>query len=393
MNKNILMATNLKVWSISKGVGAPSFYKTIELYNNKGFNVFLYTTEDGLNINELKNVTVIKLPKLKALNIPFFYTFSRLINYFINQFIFLYVYTVRSHESVDMYYGYEIEFIPALKLLSSIKNKPFVSRFQGTILWPLMKKSVWKLRYFPHFFSLRIAATLTIMTDDGTKGDKVLSDVKNQSAKVMFVKNGVDFTSVKSAQLSEVTKNLLSTITNFDYNFVSVSRLEAWKRLDRSIDVFEHFSKHRPNSRYLILGDGTQKEYYERLVEEKNLVGKVIFTGGVNKADIYTLMEASDIFLSHYELSNVGNPLWEAIHNNCLIVTLSNGDTGNVIFDNINGIISQENNYLDNAEKLLKIQPSEIDLLKMEASKTLKIAVNSWDERMDEEFKLIQSIL
>jgi len=42
-NKTILIATNLDVWSIKKGVGAPSFYKTLELYNKK-FKVYLYTT-------------------------------------------------------------------------------------------------------------------------------------------------------------------------------------------------------------------------------------------------------------------------------------------------------------------------------------------------------------
>ncbi|MDN3408129.1 MULTISPECIES: glycosyltransferase family 4 protein [unclassified Pseudoalteromonas] len=392
MTKSIVMATNLKVWSMSKGVGAPSFYKTIEQYQKKGLKIYFFTTEKGLDFSEFKNIDIINVPKLKALNIPVFYSFQRLLNYLLNQLLFLYVYVKTSPKNIDVYYGYEIEFIPALKLLSKIKSKPLISRFQGTILWPLMKKVGWRLRYFPHYFSIKIPAAVTIMTDDGTKGDKVAKTINNKSKKFLFLKNGVDF----KADLSEVTesaKMLFSGFSDFDFNFISVSRLESWKRLDRSIEIFESFLKRNPNSRYLILGDGNKKAEYEELVKAKSLDGKVTFTGGVSKADIYFLMKGSDIFLSNYELSNVGNPLWEAMYNGCLVATLSNGDTGKVIIDGVNGLISQEQNYLENAKKLCCLNLSEIKGMTDEAYKTLNESVSTWDERMEKEYKVVSGCL
>jgi len=389
MNKRIVFCTNLKVWSISKGIGAPSFYKTLELYNNAGFDVVLYTTEKNLEIKELKNVRVVNVPKLNAIKVPYLYSVNRLINYLLNQLLFLSFYLIKGAKNVDIFYGYEIEYIPALKLISKLRGKPFVSRFQGTILSPLMEKKLWKIRYFPHYFSIKIPADITIMTDDGTKGDLVAQVIGNKSKQFKFLKNGVDFKLSDEKCIGQNIKAVLRDVDKYEYNFISVSRLQKWKRLDRSIAVFEKFQKNFPDSRFIIVGDGDKKRDWEKLVEGKLLAEHVVFTGGVNKDEIYSLMQASDIFLSHYELSNVGNPLWEAMFNKCLIVTIDNGDTGKIIKDSWNGIISSEESYLDNATKLSNQVNIGIEHLKVEASITLENNVSSWESRMAKELELV----
>ena len=47
----------------------------------------------------------------------------------------------------------------------------------------------------------------------------------------------------------------------------------------------------------------------------------------------------TDFFFSMYDLSNVGNPLLEAIRMNKIIFTLDNGDTTNWIKNEENGFI------------------------------------------------------
>ncbi len=393
--KSILIASNLNVWSIKKGVGAPSFYKTLELYNNKEFKVYFYTTEDNCDISELTNIEIIKLPKLKIFNIRYIDMMQRLINYILYQFIFLFFYFLKQKEDVDLIYGYEIEFIPSLKLLSKILKKPFVSRFQGTILYPLMKKRLWRLRYFPHYFSIKQKSDLTIMTDDGTKGNYVISKIRNNINNVLFLKNGVDFLKVDKTKISMKIQKLYNEMNSYSHNFISVSRLQRWKRVDRSIDVFNSFAKEDNNCRYIIVGDGeTKKDLEEKVENDINLKDKVVFTGGLNAHEVYYLMSKSEIFLSHYELSNVGNPLWEAISNKCIIVTINNGDTGKIIIDSKNGIISEEKNYLGNADKLLLLMSSPISIEKLilNSQNTLKTYVSSWEERMENEYLKVHSL-
>jgi L-malate glycosyltransferase len=391
MNKNILIVTNLNVWSIKKGVGAPSFYKTLELYNNEDCNIYLYTTESDLDIPELRNIHIIKMPKLKAINTKYLYFITRMINYFLYQIIFLFYFSIKQKAKIDLFYGYEIEFIPSLSLLSKILKKPFVSRFQGTILHPLMKKKFWKLKYFPHYFSIKQNANLTIMTDDGTKGDTVINKIRNTLNNTLFLKNGIDFLKIDNNEISTQVEDLVGSMKNYKFNFISVSRLQKWKRVDRSIEVFEKFQDIHKNCRYIIVGEGITKKELKDSVISKKLQEDIIFTGGMDALEVNYLMSKSDIFLSHYELSNVGNPLWEAINNNCLIVTLNNGDTGKIIIDNVNGIISNEDKYLDNSNKLINLMKniSDIDSIVTNATNTLNQNVSSWEKRMQLEYEKV----
>lgn len=386
MRKTILFATDLNVWSMKKGVGAPSFYKTLELYNNKGFQIYLYTTEKNCDISELQNIKIISMPKLKAANIKYIYSINRTLNYFLHQFIFLYYFLKNKHfKHVDLLYGYEIEFIPILHLLSNFFKIPYASRFQGTILYPLMNRKLWKSRYFAHYLSIKLKSNLTIMTDDGTKGDVVIEKLRGSLDKTLFLKNGVNFKKYNIANISSSVKELVSEMSQFKNNFISVSRLQKWKRVDRSLDVYNKYKQYNDSSRFIIVGDGEAKADLERYILNKN-IQDVIFTGGINADEVNYLLFHSNIFLSHYELSNVGNPLWEAINNKCLVITINNGDTGKIIVDNFNGIISEEKDYMDNTRKLINISKNEFEEILQNASKTLKENVQSWDERMEIEY-------
>jgi glycosyltransferase involved in cell wall biosynthesis len=232
------------------------------------------------------------------------------------------------------------------------------------------------------------------MTDDGTKGDKVTEAIRKSKDRFLFLKNGVDMVEAKESKASDDIQTLIDTSNDYEYNFISVSRLQSWKRLDRSIQVFEAFLKTNPNCRYIIVGDGEKKLMLEEYVRANSLTNNIIFTGGIGKSDINHLMKNSDIFLSHYELSNVGNPLWEAISNECLVVTLANGDTGLVIEDGISGIISAEANYMDNVKKLneLLVSPSKVAELIANGTAVLHRSVTSWDDRMMAELSKVEAL-
>ena len=211
--KKILIVTNLPVWSIAKGVGAPSFYKTLEFYNDKGFSVDLWTTEKKTSVDELENVKVKKLPVIFPLiKVSKLYYLSRNISYLLNQLMLIIVFFLSKKKNCcyDLLYVYEVEFVPALKFISYMTNKPLVTRFQGTILYPLMGKKFWKIRYFPHVISLSIKSDLTIMTDDGTRGDKVLKLLrKKNSGNILFLKNGVDDYKINQNNISDLVKQIV----------------------------------------------------------------------------------------------------------------------------------------------------------------------------------------
>jgi glycosyltransferase involved in cell wall biosynthesis len=63
------------------------------------------------------------------------------------------------------------------------------------------------------------------------------------------------------------------------------------------------------------------------------------FEGAVQQQDVVRYLHAADVFLSLNDLSNVGNPLLEAMACGKPIVTVDSGTTGQLIHDGETGIL------------------------------------------------------
>lgn len=394
--KQMLMVTNLSVWSISKGVGAPSFYKTIELYNNNGWSIDFWTTEKKPQIDELKNVSIKNIPVLIPLiSVLRLHSIFRNLRYITNQFLIVLIFFLFKNGKYDVIYGYEVEFIPGLKVISMLTGTPLVSRFQGTILHPLMIKKLWRLRYLAHVCSLSINSDLTIMTDDGTLGDEVIDRLRPRKKNpVWFVRNGVDEHVINYDNISPRIFTLLEKNEGKRF-FFSVSRLQCWKRVDRSLEIFKEVIEHDQNCFYLIGGDGQKKNEWEEYSNTIGLKKYVEFLGGLNKDEVYFLQQRAHFFLSTYELSNMGNPLFEAMKNECVVATIANGSTSTLIKDGFNGLISPEQDYISNAKKLLKViaDDSLYNLIQHNSLSTFNDQFQSWNNRMQMELEKVDGLL
>ena len=392
---HICFITNLPVWSLGKGKGAPSFYNTLQLFNDRGDIVTLLTTENGLDLSELDNVKIVYLAHRKLLESRLLSGLLRLLHKY-----FLYiryqvdgVRALNKHASeADIIYAYEIGFVPAVKIFCQKNKKKWVSRFQGTILTDLVQPSglMRKIRlycqFFDHIAALKTLAPLTIMTDDGTKGDQVLQFLRRASlrARVDFFKNGVDFPDLNVGDLKPYEQ---AHNTN-DIVFSSVSRVQRWKRLDRSVEIFEIFTRTHPQSHYYIVGEGSELGCIKELVASKKLEDKITFLGSLEKSQIYTLLMDSKYFLSSYELSNLGNPLFEAIFCSAIVATLDNGSTSEMIEDQVTGLLSAEGKYINNAEKLVALESDQAlqHAINTQAQRAFSRIMDSWDQRMDKEY-------
>lgn len=106
-------------------------------------------------------------------------------------------------------------------------------------------------------------------------------------------------------------------------------------------------------------------------------------------------MIAADAFLSFYDLSNVGNPLMEAMMCGKPIITLDVGDTKELIKNNENGILLPVNKLQDIPDKMIKIIEDKNFAFKI-ASGALKTAQSefwSWEERISVEISKVELLL
>jgi glycosyltransferase involved in cell wall biosynthesis len=229
------------------------------------------------------------------------------------------------------------------------------------------------------------------MTNDGTQGDVVLDRLNHRSQKTLFLRNGVD-------------KKLFSSPTdtidnpNFDSDgpvLLTVSRLVSWKRVDRAIQALPKVVKRYPETTLVIVGDGPEQSSLEEQARSLNVRENIHFAGAVPHDQIPQYLNSSDIFLSLFDISNVGNPLLEALTAGCCIVTLDTGATATVITDGENGklLSLSDINNLSNVIIELISDDDKRSMLARNASDFADKQLWTWEERIDREIEEVSGLV
>ena len=380
--------------------GAPSLWQTLQGYARHDWNVFFLTSGKSdmsrenlhsniriISINSIRLQRTIKRKRISFIIRPLWWLSFQIKMY-------RQASQIAKSEEIDLFYGYEIYGTPIAKRLSRKFGKPCISRFQGTILTEKMTRPLWRLRHWHHYIGLKVPADLIIMTDDGTQGDKVLSRLGADKSKIRFWMNGVNreifdpnFNPAefkKSLHIPEQTKILLS-----------VSRLVRWKRVDRIIEAMSQITSSFPNTILLIVGDGPERNKLEKLSQYLSLQDRIVFIGSLPHSKTIHFINAADIFTSLYELSNVGNPLLEAMICGRCIVTLNNGDTAKYIINQQTGILLEENNP-DELPPIITRLLEDNTLRECLGKNAREFALQNfwaWDDRMDAEIEEAEKLL
>lgn len=390
--------------------------KTPEAYINNGWNVFYIVARDNSKKGNYFYEKEIDLPGAKL--VRFYFPLSKFrskinlktLNTIISKIdtflviikLSYYGSKVLNENKIDIIYGYEGPGVLAVRILNffrKTKKSKIVTRFQGTWLTKYFKdKQILKIIfYFDFILALRTKASLCIMTDDGTQGDYIFKKLNPKAINnFRFWTNGVDEQKLSLNDYSDLVSKFKK---NGEFIMLSVSRLENWKKVERNILIFSKLIKNYnlKNIKYIIVGDGNQKDKYQELVVKEGIENYVYFTGGLINSEVKRYLNLSDIFISMYDLSNVGNPLLEAIRANKIIFTLNNGDTGKWINHYKNGFIYNINeNLYDNVAKdiytLLNDNKLQ-EVIKENIILTEKEKLRNWEERMREEVQTVEGLL
>ena len=394
MSKSILIISPLEIWSIGKNKGAPTVARTVNGYVENGWDVHYISGTDHTNADGLSesNIEIYDFdsPRIKRLfEIPKISFFAKIL-WWIRFQITATLIASQINDEFDIVYGYEIIGVPAAKIWSIYTGCPMVSRFQGTKLYPRMELRFWRIRFWQSVLAYKIPTDLTIMTNDGTHGDVVLDRLNHRSQKTLFLMNGVD-------------KELFSSPTNTidDPNFdtdgpilLTVSRLVSWKRVDRAIRALPDVVKRHPETTLVIVGDGPEQSSLEEQARSLNVRENIHFAGAVPHDQIPQYLNSADVFLSLFDISNVGNPLLEALTAGCCIVTLDTGATGKVITDGKTGRLLSQDSTDELPDTIIDLL-SDRDKRSMLSHNACEFADDqlwTWDERIEEEIKEVSKL-
>ena len=396
--KNIIFNTMIPLWSMNNKSGGKALFSTIKAYLDNDYNVYLITDQR----NDYRDLEKIKKDHICYFDTSWYNAFSSKHHGFILHivtFIYFKIFEIKSYniacnlvENIDgkiVLYAYEVNSVIPLKKVQEKYNVPLVTRFQGTIMSQYDNNLYYRIRKYPHITALSTKSDLIIMTDDGTQGDQVLAKYKNDSP-CLFIRNGVN---ILDNKVKKINKNIYYKKFGFPQDvkvLLTVSRLTSWKRVERSIYAFDKLND-KEKYRLIIIGDGDSRESLESIVEELKLKKYIKFLGSVENAKVKDYMQFADIFLSFYDLSNVGNPLLEALCLGKPIITYNVGDT-NKIIDNKNGILLDDVSPENIATTIEKLDDSKLSEYSKNALEYSKENLYSWDKRMKIEVERVDRL-
>jgi len=242
----------------------------------------------------------------------------------------------------DIIYAAEADAVLIGCMLRRLLGVPLVTRFYGIARitadfdWELKRLGTHGQRNLVSRIALSRHADMIIVTDDGTHGLDVVRAVNPRVKNVRFWRNGGDRPLVSRDATTQLRK--ACGIKRDDLVLLTVCRLDPMKRVDRAIRALACLrEKGVSRAKLVVVGNGPLRSELESLAEQLGVLESVRFVGAVPHTQVYRYYGLADVFLSLYDLSNVGNPLWEALNVGLCIVTLDTGGTREVIVDGVNG--------------------------------------------------------
>jgi glycosyltransferase involved in cell wall biosynthesis len=410
---NILMVSALDVWSLADGRGAPSLYRTLKAYAERGHRVHYLAPEVGANhfgpvdstaaAPQIPNVTFTRfpVPSLSRWHLPWPQFALKVDQKMRFAAAFPVVAARRAEEvlrseSIDLLYAYEVHGALAARILQRHWKLPTVCRFQGTVMHPTLDNPLTRARRYEEVLALRTPADLYIMTDDGTRGDEVLARLNPRSqGRVRFWRNGLDMDSLKPATPRQtVAAREALGIAGDRFVLMTACVLLPWKHVDRAVRALALVRQELPKAQLVVLGDGEERDRLASLARDLGVVDAVRFEGAVPQADVLRYLWAADVFLSLTDLSNVGNPLLEAMACGKPIVTIDNGATGDLIRDDT-GILLPSGEPQRVAGAALRLARDRALRRRIAKGARAYATANfwTWEQRLDAELEEVERLV
>lgn len=154
-----------------------------------------------------------------------------------------------------------------------------------------------------------------------------------------------------------------------------LGRLAQEKSTDYSIRCFAEYVKKHPEKdvRFVIVGDGPQKEEYELLAHELQISQKVHFIGFVPPEEVSFYYHLADIFTSASVTETQGLTYLEAMASGTIVLARFDNNLVDVIVEGHTGFFfSNEQAFVDKADFIFALNDEQREAIKISTRKMLE---------------------
>jgi len=239
--------------------------------------------------------------------------------------------------------------ITSLPILVSnlIKKKTkFILRISGLPKYNLFRKFLWK--------NLGKNIYKVTCPTNGTINDLRLLKIFNDD-KIILLRDPI--INIKELLKMKNKKNYFN-FDDKDFSIVAIGRLTKQKNFKLLIQCFDQVLNLKKNSKLFIIGEGEQRNFLQKLIENKKLSQKIFLLGF--QKNVFNYLKNANLFILSSLWEDPGWVLMEAAMCNTLILS-SNCRNGPKEFleDNRGGVLFENNSIQDFLSKFKQI--TELD--------------------------------
>jgi len=288
--------------------------------------------------------------------------------------------------------GYECGLTYSAKIMSKIFKKTYINKYQGTILKNVGSNLKQSIMYYPYNYFGINKSELCLMVNDGTKGDYYAR--KRGCKNIYFEPHGVAEKEYAQASLEQQYVDLNFTKGKFViFNNASGS---VWKRPDRFIRPLQYLnSGAREKIILLTTYHGHYKKSLKNLVTQLNIGKNVVFLENIDHFQSHYIMMNSHIVCMTNEMSNLGNPVLEAIYFGIPVITIDDGSTEGFIENNKNGVLIKldENFDINFARTIESLVENPKFYKKLKKNAEMNSSVKDLRTQQNKEFEVIKPFI
>ena len=249
----------------------------------------------------------------------------------------------------------------------------------------------WKGNLLMKLFSFM--AHKVIGVSEGVTQDYLIGKLGISSFKSISINNGVVIPrTVNTKEILEV-KNKWG-INDNDFVIGSTGRMlmDSHKRFSDLIKAFAIFSKEKTNAKLLLVGDGPEREGYEKLAEQLGIQDNVLFTG--YQSDVTQMYQLMDVFCLVSAREAFGLVLAEAMLNKVPVLATRVGGMKYIVDDKETGFLVDPFQTDQISEKMEVLYQNEL-LRKKMGEKGYQKAMTEYTEEIyvQKVSKLYQSLI
>lgn len=218
------------------------------------------------------------------------------------------------------------------------------------------------------------AADSVISVSDEVRKDYVNKYIDDKE-KVHVISNGVNTTKFNS--------NIKPSMPSPKFTLGFVGSLKPWHGLDNLIEIFSLVNNKLPESRLLVVGDGTERDNLERKISEHDLAEKVVITGAVSHEQIPGLIASMDVALAPYpstaEFYFSPLKIFEYMACGVAVVASDAGQISNIIKSKHDGLLCKAGDDVEFAQKIIELHDNSMLRKKLSKNALNSMEPYSWN--------------